>query len=224
MPVLPSGLVINEPVLREKCLEATPEEAVSTILMLENCLKSLSACAGLAAPQVGVLKQVSIIRHEQQSLNIINPRVLSVLTDNLFMYRREGCMSFPGRWFDVPRQKVFTFEYDALWSHEGDNKPVEAPDYEAGKPARFVRRTATFVYERDADAPDLVAIAVQHEIDHLSGCCLVWKEGAIEVTKDSDRITQQPLIKAAEAGRNDPCPCGAEKDGKPIKYKKCCGR
>lgn len=30
---------------------------------------------------------------------------------------------------------------------------------------------------------------------------------------------QQPIIKAAKIGRNDPCPCGSGK-----KYKKCCGR
>lgn len=28
----------------------------------------------------------------------------------------------------------------------------------------------------------------------------------------------------ASVGRNDPCPCGAQQDGKPVKYKKCHGR
>jgi preprotein translocase subunit SecA len=28
-----------------------------------------------------------------------------------------------------------------------------------------------------------------------------------------------------KVGRNDPCPCGAvDASGKPLKYKKCCGR
>ena len=135
-------------------------------------------------------------------------------------------MSFPGRWFDVPRQKVFTFEYDALWSHEKDQKPMEAPDYEAGKPVRFVRRTASFAYERDTEAPDLIAIAAQHEIDHLNGVTLLTKEGAVEVTTDNDRIALQPAVKRAEVGRNDPCPCGKinSQTGLPTKYKKCCLR
>ena len=30
---------------------------------------------------------------------------------------------------------------------------------------------------------------------------------------------QQPIVKGASVGRNDPCPCGSGK-----KYKKCCGR
>jgi len=33
-----------------------------------------------------------------------------------------------------------------------------------------------------------------------------------------------PAKKQAKVGRNDPCPCGAQKpDGRPIKYKHCCG-
>lgn len=36
--------------------------------------------------------------------------------------------------------------------------------------------------------------------------------------KEEER-KQQPIIKAAKIGRNDPCPCGSGK-----KYKKCCGR
>jgi preprotein translocase subunit SecA len=43
-------------------------------------------------------------------------------------------------------------------------------------------------------------------------------------------IVQEPVRSQAagpkgEVGRNDPCPCGARHpDGRPIKYKKCCGR
>jgi uncharacterized protein YecA (UPF0149 family) len=35
---------------------------------------------------------------------------------------------------------------------------------------------------------------------------------------------QQRVRSGAKVGRNDPCPCGAvDSNGKPKKYKKCCG-
>lgn len=52
-----------------------------------------------------------------------------------------------------------------------------------------------------------LAIAVQHEIDHLDGVLII------------DRAVD------AKVGRNDPCPCGAKKsDGRPIKFKHCHGK
>ena len=41
---------------------------------------------------------------------------------------------------------------------------------------------------------------------------------------DQGDRSQQVVKKRGEVGRNDPCPCGKkDKDGKPLKYKKCCG-
>ena len=40
-----------------------------------------------------------------------------------------------------------------------------------------------------------------------------------------ERKVARPIATAQEPGRNDPCPCGkARPDGKPVKYKNCCGR
>ena len=53
-------------------------------------------------------------------------------------------------------------------------------------------------------ATSLDAFVIQHEVDHLFG----------KLITDYKKI-----------GRNDPCPCGAkDKNGKPIKFKKCHGR
>jgi peptide deformylase len=51
-------------------------------------------------------------------------------------------------------------------------------------------------------ATGTVALAIQHECDHLDGILII------------DRVVGKKKV-----GRNDPCPCG-----KKIKYKKCCGR
>lgn len=53
----------------------------------------------------------------------------------------------------------------------------------------------------------LVAVAIQHEIDHLNGILI------------TDRALGKNKI-----GRNDPCFCGKKINGKPIKYKKCHGK
>ncbi len=40
-----------------------------------------------------------------------------------------------------------------------------------------------------------------------------------------ETLKQKPIVNTNTVGRNDPCPCGAKKeDGKPKKYKNCCGR
>jgi preprotein translocase subunit SecA len=39
------------------------------------------------------------------------------------------------------------------------------------------------------------------------------------------RPKRQPIRVEKKVGRNEPCPCGRiREDGKPIKYKSCCGR
>ena len=69
------------------------------------------------------------------------------------------------------------------------------------------------VFVKDLQRPDgfiavgNIAIALQHEIDHLEGILII------------DRTVGKNKIK-----RNDPCPCGSNILGKPIKFKKCHGR
>ena len=44
-------------------------------------------------------------------------------------------------------------------------------------------------------------------------------------TSESDTKRKPFKRKAEKVGRNDPCPCGAvDASGKPLKYKRCCGR
>lgn len=41
---------------------------------------------------------------------------------------------------------------------------------------------------------------------------------------DNDDEKPEPVLRKIKIGRNEPCPCGKTKsDGKPVKYKKCCG-
>jgi len=50
------------------------------------------------------------------------------------------------------------------------------------------------------------------------------QQAAAEAPQGERRVAR-PVVAGKEPGRNDPCPCGKTRpDGKPVKYKNCCGR
>jgi len=85
---------------------------------------------------------------------------------------------------------------------------------------------ATFV-EKKQDAPRPVIQSMEEgekkpaqAMDHGYG------PDAIQTNTSEGDTKRKPFRRGAEkVGRNDPCPCGAvDGSGKPLKYKKCCGR
>lgn len=207
-------LEVEEDVLRKPAEPATVEEAIDTVLKLEQAMAGMQYCFGLAAPQIGIPKQVAIIRSEYYSVNLINP-VVTRLEDE-FLFKREGCMSYPGRKYNVQRFRLVEFETDTLWSHEQNYRKPDEADYIQGRPTRFIRRRAILIGDDDDHNSMMASVGVQHEMDHLAGLVLPYNPAAIEVER-------QPLVSTAPAskkavGRNEPCPCGSGK-----KYKKCCG-
>lgn len=61
--------------------------------------------AGLAAPQVGVLRQVCIIDVGEGLIELINPEIVSVEGEQS---GAEGCLSLPNEWGMVTRPKKVT--------------------------------------------------------------------------------------------------------------------
>ena len=51
-------------------------------------------------------------------------------------------------------------------------------------------------------------------------------KGPVNNVGGDDTLKKQPVKKAAQPGRNDPCPCGKMKEdgSRRLKYKECCGR
>ena len=134
--------------LKQKSLIAIPEEVDSIIKDLEDSL-DLSKGIGLSAIQIGIPKQVGIIRIPELKINInlINPEIID--REDRFHYIKEGCLSIPGVKVDTSRYREITF-YNNL------------------------QRTYTLSVETDG----LVCIAVQHEIDHMKGLIILdrkWK-------------------------------------------------
>ena len=101
---------------------------------------------GLAAPQIGVSKQIAIMNPEPEDdaklIKMINPRIVAVSDEKVKI--EEGCLSVPGVRADVERPERVTVLYQD----------------ENGK-------------ERTLEAEGLLARIVQHELDHLNGVLFI---------------------------------------------------
>jgi peptide deformylase len=102
---------------------------------------------GLAAPQVGIHKQLIVIDCEPENLTapplvLINPTIKSY--GKKLCKDQEGCLSIPGVYLDVERPETIEVSYKD----------------ESGHP-------------RTLKAKDLLARAIQHEMDHLNGVLFV---------------------------------------------------
>ncbi len=108
---------------------------------------------GLAAPQVGVSKRVTVIdlslgKNPKDRLVLVNPEIIS--SDGR-LYEEEGCLSFP----DI-REKVV----------RAARTRIRAQD-EYGK-----------WFEMDGE--DLLSRAFQHEIDHLDGILFIFRMSTLK--------------------------------------------
>lgn len=101
---------------------------------------------GLAAPQVGVLKRLAVIDcsgSEAPADLIVAVNPEIVAREGEYL-EEEGCLSVPGYFARVARSARVTLRYQDL-----DGQP------------------------REREADELLAVAIQHEIDHLDGILFV---------------------------------------------------
>ena len=127
----------------------------------------LRAGMGLSAVQVGVLKRIFVIVEEVEKEKfknyiVINPKILSYSEEKIYVGEGEGCLSI-NREVEgiVPRRARIT---------------VEAYDMEGKKFQIRVRED--------------IAIAFQHEIDHLNGILFVDHIDPKNPYKDQDKMRE----------------------------------
>lgn len=135
---------IGDPILREKAVEVRRFNE-NLHQLLDDMKETLYAAdgVGLAAPQIGISKQVVVvdIGDEHGLIELINPKITAAegVEEDV-----EGCLSVPGKSGIVKRAKKVT---------------VAAQD----------RNGNPFTIKGE----DLLARAFQHEIDHLKGILYV---------------------------------------------------
>ncbi|MGB8031230.1 MAG: peptide deformylase [Terracidiphilus sp.] len=108
---------------------------------------------GLAAPQVGVSKRITVIdlsmgKDPKQKLVIINPEI--ILSEGR-QYEEEGCLSFP-----EIREKIFRAAKVRIRAQDANGKWFEM------------------------DGEELLARAFQHEIDHVDGIVFLFRMSALK--------------------------------------------
>jgi peptide deformylase len=188
------------------------EEAQELIDRLKSTLMNTPNGIGLSAIQIGIPKRVSVIRWKKNWLTkqpmhnlpvelqydwlyLINSEITEL--ENEFIHLGEGCLSLPELYEDVKRYKDITITTQEI----RDGKLEEATLY-------FYYNSPN-EYNNIIKHPPIVAVAVQHEIDHMDG--IIFTDKLAEKPK--------PIVGTKKVGRNDPCPCNSGK-----KYKKCCGK
>jgi peptide deformylase len=140
-------LIYPSPVIRKKSLKVTSINGELQRL-IDDMMETMYAApgVGLAAPQVGALRQVIVVDpHDERKLTkpmaLINPEL--VAADGQIV-EEEGCLCIPDLREGVPRfKRVVVKAYD--------------------------RNEQEFVLE----ASDLLARILQHEIDHLNGVLFI---------------------------------------------------
>ena len=90
---------ISEPVVEVN------DEIKEIIQDMKDTLNNTKTGVGLSAVQIGVLKQICIVKYNGKIYTLINPTVTKTRGEVIF---REGCLSVPGVYTEVKRfQKVW---------------------------------------------------------------------------------------------------------------------
>lgn len=125
MAVLPIS-EYPDPVLREsaKPVEEFDEKLKAFIEDMRETMKAYDG-VGLAAPQVGVSRQVAVIEWNDKRYVLINPRIIESDGKDI---REEGCLSAPGFYEEVARPSRIVVE--AL-DEEGNPRRIEEEGFMA---------------------------------------------------------------------------------------------
>ena len=146
----------GDEILRKKSkkVEVIDDKIKELIQDMKDTLHKYNG-VGLAAVQVGILKQIVIIQEEEDALIyvLINPEIISTSGTQLV---EEGCLSFPNKFAKIERPEKVKIR--AL-NEDGE--------------------------EIEIKAKGLLAQAISHELDHLNGEVFIDKiiPGTLEIIK-----------------------------------------
>ncbi|MCP3163078.1 peptide deformylase [Myxococcus qinghaiensis] len=140
-------LIWPDPILKQKAKPVTKVDD-STRALVKDMFETMYAAdgVGLAAPQIGVLQRVIVLDTTPRQPE---SKPLAMINPELIALEgettyNEGCLSLPGESEDVDRAAVVTVKYLDV---DGQEQTLRCDE--------------------------LLAIAVQHETDHLNGTVFV---------------------------------------------------
>ena len=116
-------VTVGDPVLTKVCRPVTKFDA-RLAQLIDDMIETLHDAngAGLAAPQIGVLRRVVIINTEDEDWELVNPELVEVSEEEESGI--EGCLSLPGKWGLVTRPvyaKVRAQDRNGDWyEYEGE--------------------------------------------------------------------------------------------------------
>jgi peptide deformylase len=138
-------------ILRKIAERVDLEEIPKIQTLVDNMLETVITIGaiGLAAPQIGISKQIFVLGEGLDSLVCINPVIVG-RTGKVYSYA-EGCLSIEGNIrFDVKRSREISLRYFDRYGKLQTLRPRKK----------------------------LLSFAIQHEIDHLNGK-LICDQGKI---------------------------------------------
>ena len=102
--------------LRKKCFEVT-EFNEKLHLLLDDMKDTLirSEGVGLAAPQIGVLRRIFIVKYENYYFECVNPKMLEMKGKRT---EKEACLSVPGVSGDVERPTKIKISFQDRYGKE----------------------------------------------------------------------------------------------------------
>ena len=131
--------------------------------LLDDLLETLADAngAGLAAPQVGVLRRVCVVMDEdsEEYLELVNPEIVAQSGEQTGL---EGCLSVPGKWGIVTRPervRVRAQDRDGNWF--------------------------------EVEGEELTARAFCHEIEHLDGHLFTEHTDRLYTTEELDQMMEE---------------------------------
>lgn len=115
-------LLVSDPadliILRTPCESIIELEYDEVFGELEDTILNTQNAAGLAAPQIGILKRAFVIKLKGEIYRFANPTIESGKYPD---FGTEGCLSIPGREFTVERFKRATIKDDINGEQEYRN-------------------------------------------------------------------------------------------------------
>lgn len=93
---------LDDEVLRKKCrpVDEVNDKVRELLKDMADTMYNTGNGAGLAAPQVGILKRIVVIDMGDGLINLVNPEIVEQKGSQEVI---EGCLSIPGKWGKVIR-------------------------------------------------------------------------------------------------------------------------